>query len=80
MAIKPKVVDAHLEFDHFNLTRVGKVRGLLVHELRRGLRRIIEEELRRPKLIAKLNRAIGKNKSPEIQPSCGVSWKTSGRG
>jgi len=69
-----------LEFDDFNLTRVSKVRELLVHELGRGLRGVIEEELRRPKLIAKTQSRHWEEKSPAIQPWCAGSWKTSSGG
>lgn len=62
LAIQPEVVNARLELDDFDLDRVSKAKGPLVHELGDGLRFFIEEELDGPKLAAKLNRAIEKKK------------------
>ena len=62
MALAPKVIDAQLELEEFELTRISKAKGPLVHELGRGLRLVILEELESPKLVAKLNRAIEKKR------------------
>lgn len=62
VGIHPKIVNAHLDLDDFDLNRVSKIRGALAHELGDGLRYLIEEELEGKKLVRKLNRAIEKKK------------------
>jgi len=62
MAVQPVVNDARLSLEDFRLRRVSNAHGPLVHELSDGVRRIVEEELNGPQLVAKLNRAIDKKR------------------
>jgi hypothetical protein len=62
VTVHPVVTAARLELDDFELTRISKLDGPLVHELGKGLRHVIEEELDGPTLVAKLNRAIDKKR------------------
>ena len=62
LVIDPQVVDARLALSDFHLRRVSNARGPLVHELSNGLRRVVEHELRGPKLVTKINRSIDKRR------------------
>jgi len=62
LAVDPKVIDARLKMSNFRIDRVSHARGPLVHELSSGIRRVIEHELRGPKLVAKINRSIDKRR------------------
>lgn len=62
VAIDPKVVDARLTLSNLNVRRISNADGPIVRELSSGLRRVIEHELKGPKLVAKLNRAIDKRR------------------
>jgi len=62
MAIDPQVTKATLDLRDFDLTRLGEVEGKLAHELGRGMRSMVEDQLDSPRLTAKLNRAIDKKR------------------
>lgn len=62
MAIDPKVTKATLDLRDFDLTRFGEIEGKLAHELGRGMRSVVEDQLDSPRLTAKLNRAIDKKR------------------
>lgn len=62
VAIDPEVVDARVRLSEFHLRRVSNAKGPLVHELSSGVRRLVEHELKGPKLAAKLNRSIDKRR------------------
>lgn len=62
LAVRPHVSAARLKLDDFRLTRVSDVSGPLVRELGDGLRHVIEDELKGPKLAAKINRSIDKRR------------------
>ncbi len=62
LVIDPKVIDARLTLSDFHLRRVSNARGPLVQELSSGLRRMVEHELKGPKLVAKINRSIDKRR------------------
>lgn len=62
MAIDPQVTKATLHLQDFDLTRFGEVEGKLAHELGRGMRSLVEDQLDSPRLTAKLNRAIDKKR------------------
>jgi hypothetical protein len=62
VTIEPQIVDARVDLAEFHLRRISKAKGPLVKELSSSLRRQIEHELKGPKLTAKLNRAIEKNR------------------
>ncbi|NOZ40572.1 MAG: hypothetical protein GXP24_10140 [Planctomycetes bacterium] len=62
LAIDPQVTDARLDITDFHLRRVSNAKGPIIRELGEELPRMIERELQGPKLVAKLNRAIEKNR------------------
>ena len=62
VTIDPRVVDARLQLSNFRLRRVSNAKGPVVRELGEGLQKLIEHELKGPKLVAKLNRAIDKKR------------------
>ena len=62
VTIDPKVTNAKLALSEFHLRRVSNAKGPLVQELSSGLRRLVQHELKGPKLTAKLNRAIDKKR------------------
>jgi hypothetical protein len=61
-AIDPVVTDARIKFADFRLTRISDVSGPLVHEIGKVLREAVEDELRGPKLTAKINKSIDKHR------------------
>jgi hypothetical protein len=60
--LEPRVVDASLDLHNFQLQRISRADGPLVHKLGDMLRDDIEREVnsRRQKLVEKLNRALDK--------------------
>ncbi len=62
VTIDPRVANSHLALSNFHLRRISNAKGPLVKELSSGLRRVIEHELKGPKLTAKLNRAIDRKR------------------
>ncbi|QDU59020.1 hypothetical protein [Aeoliella mucimassa] len=62
MAIDPKVTNAQLELQRFNLTRFGELHGKLAEEFGDGLEYLLKDQLENKKLTAKLNRAIDKKR------------------
>jgi len=62
MALDPRVTDARLDITAFHLDRISNANGPLVRELGEEIPGWIEDELRGPKFIAKLNRAIDKKR------------------
>lgn len=62
VAIDPRVTAARLDLRDFDLHRLGEVEGRLVHELGKGMKRLVEDQLESDKLTAKLNRAIDKKR------------------
>jgi hypothetical protein len=62
-AVDPVVTDARLKFDDFRLTRISNVGGTFAHEVGIMLREAVEDELKGPKLAAKINKSI--HKRPE---------------
>ena len=62
VALDPRVTDARLDITDFHLRRVSNAKGPIIRELGEEFPRLIEHELRGPKLVAKLNRAIEKKR------------------
>ena len=62
ITINPSVVNASLQLKDFHLHRVSNAKGPIIRELGDGLQKLIEHELKGPKLVAKLNRAIDKKR------------------
>ncbi len=62
VALDPKVNDSQLDIVAFQLRRVSNAKGPIIRELGEELPRLLEKELRGPKLVAKLNRAIDKKR------------------
>ncbi|MCA9231873.1 MAG: hypothetical protein KDA57_14585 [Planctomycetales bacterium] len=62
LAIDPKVIDARLALPEFHVRRVSDASGPLVHELSSGVRRLVEHELKGPRLVEKANRSIEKRR------------------
>jgi hypothetical protein len=62
VAVVPLVVAARLQLEEFHLRRVSNAHGPVIRELGDGVRKLAEEELNGPPLVAKLNRAIEKNR------------------
>jgi hypothetical protein len=60
--LSPVATDVRVNVRDFDLTRFGELEGKLAHELGHGLKRILENELEGPKLVAKINRAIDKKR------------------
>ena len=62
IAVRPQVTAARMSLDEFRLTRISDVSGPIVEELGDGVRHLIEEDLKGPKLAAKLNHSIEKRR------------------
>lgn len=62
MAVDPQVTAAKLDLQDFDLQRLGEIEGKLAHELGKGMRGLLEDQLEGPALMAKLNRAIDKKR------------------
>ncbi len=62
LVIDPRVVDAHLDLPNFRLHRISNAHGPLVKELGDEVKKLIERDLRGPKLVEKLNRSIEKKR------------------
>jgi hypothetical protein len=62
VAINPVVTAARLKLHDFRLNRISDVRGPIAHELGVFLREAVEDELKGPKLVAKLNHSIEKRR------------------
>jgi hypothetical protein len=64
VTLDPVVTEADLQLVDFRLRRISDLHGPLVHELGKGLRDVVEDELakRRRKLPEKINRQIDKNR------------------
>ncbi len=62
VALDPKVNDSRLNIVDFRLRRVSNAKGPIIREIGEELPRLLEKELRGPKLVAKLNRAIDKKR------------------
>jgi hypothetical protein len=62
IAIEPHVTAVRVKLDDFRLTRLGEIKGSLAHELGKGMRDLIEDELDGPKLVDKLNHSIDKRR------------------
>ncbi len=60
--LSPVATEAQVDLRDFELTRVGELHGPLARELGSGMKRVLENELEGPKLVAKINRAIDKNR------------------
>jgi len=75
VAIDPRVGDARISLRNFHVRRVSQAKGPLVEELSDGLRKMIEHELKGPKLVAKLNRAIDK-KRDRLELNVGQLWNS----
>jgi hypothetical protein len=70
IAVRPLVTDARVALDDLRLTRISDVRGPLVRELSSGVRRLLEDELEGPKLVAKINRSLEKRRDRlELTPA-----------
>jgi hypothetical protein len=63
IAIEPHVTAARVTLDDFRLTRLGEIKGPLAHELGKGMRDLIQDELDGPKLVEKLNHSIDKRRN-----------------
>jgi hypothetical protein len=62
IAIEPHVAAVRVKLDDFRLTRLGEIKGALAHELGKGMRDLIQDELDGPKLVDKLNHSIDKRR------------------
>jgi hypothetical protein len=62
VAIEPHVSAVRVKLDDFRLTRLGEIKGSLAHELGKGMKDLIEDELDGPKLADKLNHSIDKRR------------------
>lgn len=60
--LSPVATEVQVDVRNFELTRFGELEGKLAHELGHGLKRLLENELEGPKLVAKINRAIDKKR------------------
>ncbi|TWU23676.1 hypothetical protein [Bythopirellula polymerisocia] len=68
--IDPRVTDAQLGLSNFRLERVSNAHGPVVKELSNTIENWIEDELRGPKLVEKLNKSIDKRRdSLRLSPS-----------
>jgi len=59
--LHPKVTDAKLKFDDFQLTRISDVKGVVAHDLGGLLKRGLEKQVAGPKLVEKLNHSLEKH-------------------
>ena len=75
MAVDPHITHTKQDIREFQLTRFGEVEGKLAHELGRGMRHVVEDQLNGPRLTAKLNRAIDK-KRDRLVLSAAKLWGT----
>jgi len=62
LAVRPQITAARMQLDEFRLTRVSDVSGPLVRELGDGIKHLVEDELKGPKLADRLNRSIEKRR------------------
>ena len=62
VAVRPHVTKARMSLDEFRLTRISDVSGPVVRELGDGIKGLIQDELKGPKLAAKLNHSIDKRR------------------
>jgi hypothetical protein len=62
VAVRPHVTKARMSLDEFRLTRISDVSGPIVRELGDGIKGLIQDELKGPKLAAKLNHSIDKRR------------------
>ncbi len=70
LVIDPRVTDAHLNLSNFRIERISNAHGPVVKELSNSVEDWIEDELRGPKLVEKLNTAIDKRRdSLRLSPS-----------
>jgi hypothetical protein len=78
MVVAPVVTAARLDLNDFELDRLGEIEGKLAHELGKGMKSLVEDQLDGPQLTAKLNRAIHKKRDRLVLGLGSWSWGASG--